>query len=98
MQAASLASRCGSAALTRRTVPITSTFSDLGSTNLAFQTLLVVQLPVAAFDGETVDLGLLSGTFNASSTAFLNVAELTSGLWYNTVANGQLAFSFAPAP
>jgi hypothetical protein len=85
-------------AASRAAAPVTSTFSGLGSSNLAFNTLLVIQLPVVAFDGETLDLGILSGTHNASSTAFLNVAELSNGNWYSATANGQVTFNFAPAP
>jgi hypothetical protein len=78
--------------------PSTSTFSGLGSTLMLFGVLFVATLPAPAFDGENLDLDLLSGMSTSASTVFLSVDELSNGggTWYSATANGQATFSFAP--
>jgi hypothetical protein len=86
--------------VTRAGAPMTSTFSGLGSSVMDFETLFVATLPVPAFDGDDLDLSLLSGTHTLSSTVFLGVWEIANGggQWYSAVANGQATFNFSPTP
>jgi hypothetical protein len=78
--------------------PGTSTFSGQGSTYMSFETLLVSDLAVPAFDGDTLDLALLSGTHSVSSTAYLGAFDLDAAQpWYSATANGQVTFALAPA-
>lgn len=69
--------------------PTTSVFMGTGATLLRFEATYVFESPTPAFDGETLDVNLLAGSFQGTDGALSHeVHDLTTGvdhIWY--VAN-----------
>jgi hypothetical protein len=79
----------------------TTTFSDLGATDLHFSHRIYAQLGVTVFDGESLDLEALAGLRGGlSAHVYLNVTDASSGWtpWYYAELRSESAsFRFVPA-
>jgi hypothetical protein len=81
---------------------VTPTFQTLGDVNFYFYQTMATVLPDAVFDGDTLDLGAMTGTFSVSGTVNSGIFVLPSGgssydHWYsdNNTSTAQ-TFQFTP--
>ncbi len=93
----------GQIVLSRTGAPTTPTFSDLGSGSYSFLAFTSVEIPAGAFDGETLDLGVLLGAHTFPATMVTRVSHRAADgepriHWHRANYTGQLTLSLIPTP
>ena len=81
---------------------LTPNFQALGDYQFYFQQAMSTTLPDAVFDGETLDLGALTGTFDLAANLTTSIFAMPTGgsaweNWYNDGNDGSsVTFEFVP--
>ncbi len=81
----------------RQGAPVSVTWSGIAP-EIHWYKNTVATLPVQVFDGETLDLGALAGSYPAPAASFEGVETLDGTATYFANYSGPVSFVFTPAP